>query len=133
MLRARGLEPPRVAPYGPEPYASANSATRAKRQRPYDAHERASRKAKINLPQGTPIRCLIRLGRTFLAGTNFQLMRFAYLTQRPQKVGVIRHDSLVILGGFFTRLLPNLKRIPIKLSRFGVVTTGMIDHSKIAF
>ncbi len=23
----RGLEPPRVAPYGPEPYASANSAT----------------------------------------------------------------------------------------------------------
>ena len=26
---ARGLEPPRVAPYGPEPYASASSATRA--------------------------------------------------------------------------------------------------------
>src|SRR5205814_8938414 len=25
----RGLEPPRVSPYGPEPYASANSATRA--------------------------------------------------------------------------------------------------------
>src|SRR5438067_6605668 len=29
-LLTRGLEPPRVAPYGPEPYASANSATRAK-------------------------------------------------------------------------------------------------------
>src|SRR5207249_500306 len=29
-LLARGLEPPRVSPYGPEPYASANSATRAK-------------------------------------------------------------------------------------------------------
>src|SRR6266480_4132375 len=29
-LLARGLEPPRVAPYGPEPYASADSATRAK-------------------------------------------------------------------------------------------------------
>src|SRR5205814_7765550 len=28
-LLTRGLEPPRVAPYGPEPYASANSATRA--------------------------------------------------------------------------------------------------------
>ena len=26
-LLTRGLEPPRVAPYGPEPYASANSAT----------------------------------------------------------------------------------------------------------
>src|SRR5439155_3114421 len=30
LLLARGLEPPRVSPYGPEPYASANSATRAK-------------------------------------------------------------------------------------------------------
>src|SRR5207248_10342911 len=29
LLLARGLEPPRVSPYGPEPYASANSATRA--------------------------------------------------------------------------------------------------------
>src|SRR6266481_7393807 len=29
-LLTRGLEPPRVSPYGPEPYASANSATRAK-------------------------------------------------------------------------------------------------------
>ncbi|MEY2439410.1 MAG: hypothetical protein QOI34_795 [Verrucomicrobiota bacterium] len=26
-LLTRGLEPPRVSPYGPEPYASANSAT----------------------------------------------------------------------------------------------------------
>jgi len=26
-LLTRGLEPPRVAPYGPEPYASASSAT----------------------------------------------------------------------------------------------------------
>src|SRR5437879_10733973 len=30
LVLARGLEPPRVSPYGPEPYASANSATRAK-------------------------------------------------------------------------------------------------------
>ena len=29
-MLTRGLEPPRVTPYGPEPYASANSATRAK-------------------------------------------------------------------------------------------------------
>src|SRR5213594_2523044 len=29
LVLARGLEPPRVSPYGPEPYASANSATRA--------------------------------------------------------------------------------------------------------
>src|SRR5207248_6486681 len=29
-MLTRGLEPPRVAPYGPEPYASASSATRAK-------------------------------------------------------------------------------------------------------
>jgi len=27
MVLTRGLEPPRVAPYGPEPYASASSAT----------------------------------------------------------------------------------------------------------
>ena len=26
-MLTRGLEPPRVAPYGPEPYASASSAT----------------------------------------------------------------------------------------------------------
>src|SRR6267154_6109715 len=29
-MLTRGLEPPRVTPYGPEPYASANSATRAR-------------------------------------------------------------------------------------------------------
>ena len=32
QLLARGLEPPRVSPYGPEPYASASSATRAKQR-----------------------------------------------------------------------------------------------------
>ena len=85
------------------------------------------------LRQEELIRCLVKLTRTSLAGTNFQLMRFAYLAERPQKIGVIRHDNLVILGGFFTRLLPNLKRIAIKLSRFGVVATGMINHGKIAF
>ena len=46
-LLARGLEPPRVAPYGPEPYASANSATRANDSgAPNNAHASASRKVK---------------------------------------------------------------------------------------
>src|SRR5204862_3020107 len=45
-LLARGLEPPRVSPYGPEPYASANSATRAKGSGRYNAHARVSCKVK---------------------------------------------------------------------------------------
>ena len=31
MVRRGGVEPPRVAPYGPEPYASANSAISARK------------------------------------------------------------------------------------------------------
>ena len=52
---ARGLEPPRVAPYGPEPYASADSATRAKRQRPQQcacASELQGRTRNVDLATG---------------------------------------------------------------------------------
>ena len=50
-MLTRGLEPPRVAPYGPEPYASASSATRAKAGS-YNARVAACLQAEIEAIPG---------------------------------------------------------------------------------
>ena len=117
-LLARGLEPPRVSPYGPEPYASANSATRAKPV-VLTMHGRRKQTRKSR--------------RAFLPCASLQLVSFAYLAKRAQKVRIIGYNDLVILQGLVFDLFPILKRSLIKLRRFGVIAARMIDDRQIAF
>src|SRR5207244_9515279 len=106
----------------------------SKRQRPYNAHVPASCKIEPTILryEGSD-QCLGKLARASFASTNFELVRFPYLANRTQEVGVIRHYNVVIFGGSFVRALPSLKGSAIKLSRLRIIPARMIHNRQIAF
>ena len=106
-MLARGLEPPRVSPYGPEPHASADSATRAKAVRAYMCGHQATCKVKYSaLTLDESEERLVESARALLPGAHLQLVRFADLANGTQKVGVIRNNNIVILRGLLWYLFP---------------------------
>src|SRR6266571_616488 len=126
-LLTRGLEPPRVAPYGPEPYASANSATRAYRRAVAKMRAEpliASAKHHRGLETKSSVALLSR--------TRFDRCRLAGFAERTQQIGVIGGDDRVVFGPHLRRFFPSLKRCAIEIASLHVVAARMIDDRKIA-
>src|ERR1041385_7285961 len=61
---------------------------------PYNARVPAACKVKPATIQRNETR---KSPRAFLPCANLQLVRFAYLTKRAQKIGIIGYDNLVVL------------------------------------